>query len=229
MGATAGALVSFSSAMAVSVPLMTTPSVRFGWASKKFTADSRRARSRAANAGSGCTGRSAPRSTVSGSWSVVHGVPPSGPGYCDLERAPGPHQQGFGGVHRPADQLGTFGHRAVVQVAQRQHGAVLFGQPGQHALGDDAVEFGIPVVRGLDRFGQLGHRHAEPVVAPSVVVGQLVSRHPDQPRHRDRRRRTCFRAASIAARNVSDVRSSAVARSAHRRTKYPYTAGRASS
>ena len=63
-----------------------------------------------------------------------------------LERAAGPHQQRFGGVHGAADQLGALGHRAVVQVAQRQHRAVLLGQPGQHALGDDAVEFGVPVV-----------------------------------------------------------------------------------
>src|SRR5258707_526016 len=38
-----------------------------------------------------------------------------------------------------------------------------------------------------------------------------------------------LRAASIAARKVSDVRSSAVPRSAQRRTKYPYTTGSASS
>src|ERR1700684_1979642 len=36
-----------------------------------------------------------------------------------------------------------------------------------------------------------------------------------------------LRAASIAARKVSEVRSSAVPRSAQRRTKYPYTIGNA--
>ena len=48
-----------------SVPLMTTPCVRFG---RDKLRDSRRARRRAANAGSGWTGRSSPCSTVSGSW-----------------------------------------------------------------------------------------------------------------------------------------------------------------
>src|SRR5215213_8771556 len=40
---------------------------------------------------------------------------------------------------------------------------------------------------------------------------------------------SAFRAASIAARKVSDVRSSAAPRSPQRRTKYPYTVGSASS
>ncbi len=56
-------------------------------------------------------------------------------------------------MDRAPDQLGAFRHRAVIQVAQRQHGAVVFGQPSEHLLGDDAIQLGVPVVGGGDRFG----------------------------------------------------------------------------
>jgi hypothetical protein len=92
-------------------------------------------------------------------------------------------------MHGASDQFRALRHRAVVHVTQRQYRAVLFWESGQHALGDDAVQRSVPVVGRVDWFGKLGHRDAEPVVPAPVVVGELVARHPEQPRHGHRRRR----------------------------------------
>jgi hypothetical protein len=98
-------------------------------------------------------------------------------------------------MDRAPDQLGAFGYRAVVHVTQCQHRAVWFGQPGQHAFGNEAVQLGVPVVHRVDRLRQFGHRHGEPIMSTSVMIGELVPCHPDQPRHADRRR--IFLAGSI--------------------------------
>ena len=120
---------------------------------------------------------------------VVHAQPSFRFRVVRSECAAGPHQQRFCGVHGAADQLGAFTHAAVVHVAQCEHGAVLFGQLGQNALGHNPIQLAVPVVGRVDGFGQIGHRHGEPVGSPAVVVGEFVPSHADQPRHRYRRRR----------------------------------------
>ena len=118
-GAAAASAASFSSAMAVSVPLMIDSFGSVGQATGPIPggrAVAPRTRDRAAPEGR----RRAARSADRGSLHSRHDVSLLLPGIRS-ERAAGPHQQGFGGVHRAADQLGALGHRAVVQVAQRQH------------------------------------------------------------------------------------------------------------
>ncbi len=163
-----------------SVPLISTPSVRWGRDSAARAARAAACRERRVGGDRKLVAAQHVQRVV---LVPAHGVPPSPPG-----RAVGTRVGRAPAVPRwrarcARASCGALGHRAVVHVAQRQHAAVVLGQSRQDTLGHDPVELGVPVVGGLGRFGEFGHRHAEPVVAAPEMVGELVPGHPDQPRH----------------------------------------------
>ena len=80
-------------------------------------------------------------------------------------------------MHGAPDQFRAFTDRAVVEIPQRQHGAVVLGQLREHRLGDDAVQFGIPVLAALERGGasivEIGFPFSDPIADGPVIAAAM--------------------------------------------------------
>ncbi len=104
-----------------------------------------------------------------------------GVGRVEYRRAEGSLRAGeqrLGGADRPAEDLGAVADGEIVDVAQGQDRTVNRRQLSEDVVGDHAVDLGIPwIVRGLREFL---HGLRCPLGA-SPVVGEFVSRDPDQP------------------------------------------------
>ena len=61
---------------------------------------------------------------------------------------PGPHEQRLGGVRGAAEFGGDLGDREVVDVAQRQRGAMVGAEFAEHVAGRHHVELGVPRIVG---------------------------------------------------------------------------------
>lgn len=99
----------------------------------------------------------------------------------------GAHQQRLGRVYGSIEEFGHVGNREVVQVAQRQHGAMLRRKLLQRCLRCDRVELDIPWVLVL---WLLSRQCSEIAFLPSFaspVVDQFVACDADQPCRRGRR------------------------------------------
>ena len=155
----------------------------------------------------GSIGRSSERngSTASGIVASVVGAPEGGLG---------PHEQGLGGGGGPAEQLGHLGHRQGVQVAQRERGPVVRTEGAQHLVGAVGVEVAVP-------------RSSSSTISDSTARNRRSSRpcrrqwstslcRATPTSHATLICGTASRCTALtAARKVSAVRSSAVARFEH--------------
>ena len=124
----------------------------------------------------------------------------------------GVYQERFGRVHRAAQQVGDFRNRQAVDIAQGQRGAVMPTEMLEHGRGTQPVGMELEAVVELVGLGRnLGEESFVTAPAPPVV-DEFVPGDTDEPRHRH----VTGRGAATAAKNVSEVRSSAVATSPQR-------------
>src|SRR3954469_13350067 len=105
------------------------------------SARARRARSSAANPGSGST-----RSTERRSWGNGSVIAAPGGEVRAAEGGAGADEQRLGRVHGAVQQGGDLRYGQVVEVAQGQDGAVLRGQVVEDLLRPERVEVGVPGV-----------------------------------------------------------------------------------
>src|SRR5215472_8079338 len=104
-----------------------------------------RARRRAAKAGSGLMGVGAVRSASNGSGTASVLLLRKGV----AKRQPRAHQKRFGGVDGAVKDLGDVGDRQVIQVAERQHRAMLRRQLLQGCSRAETVDVDVPGILSI--------------------------------------------------------------------------------
>src|SRR5262249_1960180 len=125
-----------------------------------WRARAKRARRRAAKAGSGSMGVGAVRSASNGSGTASVLVFRVGA----AKRQPRAHQERFGGVDGAVENLGDVGDRQVIQVAERQHRAMLRRQLLQGCPRTETVEVDVP--------GILSMRMCNPTASPATTISR---------------------------------------------------------
>src|SRR5438874_3237419 len=165
---------SWSTVSTVSRKVMLGSPWSYGWSARAT-----RARKRAAKARSGSIGVGAVRSASNGSGTV--GVLLFRVGAA--ERQPRADEQRFGGVQGTVEDLGDVRDGQVVQVAQRQHRAVLRREFFERFSRADSVEVHLPRVLCLVLDLCACECPKAPFLATqaSPVIDQLVARDAQQP------------------------------------------------